>query len=45
MSVILETLAFSQFSLDKIERPASDLDILFLDESIKGLVIFIKSKN
>jgi len=32
----LETQAFSQFNLDRIEREETDFEILFFDESIKA---------
>ena len=35
MTVLLETQAFAQFLLDRIERPENDYEILFFDESIK----------
>lgn len=35
MTVLLETQAFSQFLLDRVERPENDYEILYFDESIK----------
>lgn len=35
MAVLIETQAFAQFILDRIERPDTDYEILFFDESIK----------
>jgi hypothetical protein len=35
MTIILETQAFDQFTLDRIERPEDDYEILYFDESIK----------
>ncbi|KAJ3219079.1 DENN domain-containing protein 4C [Dinochytrium kinnereticum] len=36
LSVLIETQSFAQFTLDRIERPESDYEILFFDESIKA---------
>ncbi|KAJ3315495.1 hypothetical protein HDV04_003037 [Boothiomyces sp. JEL0838] len=35
MSIVVETQAFAQFVLDRIERPETDYQVLFFDESIK----------
>lgn len=36
MCMFIETQAFTQFSLDRIERAESDFDVLFFDESLKA---------
>ncbi|KAJ3077682.1 hypothetical protein HK102_005044, partial [Quaeritorhiza haematococci] len=36
MSNLMETQAFAQFTLDRIERHESDFEVLFFDESIKA---------
>ncbi|KAJ3112463.1 DENN domain-containing protein 4C [Phlyctochytrium bullatum] len=36
LTVLVETQSFAQFTLDRIERPESDYEILFFDESIKA---------
>ncbi|KAI9325833.1 hypothetical protein DFJ73DRAFT_193343 [Zopfochytrium polystomum] len=36
LSQLVETQAFSQFTLERIERPESDYEVLFFDESIKA---------
>ncbi|KAJ8331147.1 hypothetical protein QVD99_005806 [Batrachochytrium dendrobatidis] len=36
MSQVIETQAFAQFILDRVERPDNDYEILFFDESIKA---------
>ncbi|KAI8800344.1 hypothetical protein BJ742DRAFT_86273 [Cladochytrium replicatum] len=36
MTHVVETQSFAQFTLDRIERPESDYDVLFFDESIKA---------
>ncbi|KAJ1344288.1 hypothetical protein BSLG_001428 [Batrachochytrium salamandrivorans] len=36
MAQVIETQAFAQFVLDRVERPESDYEILFFDESIKA---------
>ncbi|KAJ3299939.1 hypothetical protein HK104_005851 [Borealophlyctis nickersoniae] len=35
MSHLVETQAFAQFTLDRLERPETDPEVLFFDESIK----------
>ncbi|KAJ3096697.1 DENN domain-containing protein 4C [Phlyctochytrium planicorne] len=36
LTSLVETQSFAQFTLDRIERPESDYEILFFDESIKA---------
>ncbi|KAJ3413960.1 hypothetical protein HDV05_007249 [Chytridiales sp. JEL 0842] len=36
MTALVETQAFAQFTLDRVERPESDYEVLFFDESIKA---------
>ncbi|KAJ3178675.1 hypothetical protein HK101_010125 [Irineochytrium annulatum] len=36
LSQLVNTQSFAQFTLDRIERPESDYEILFFDESIKA---------
>ncbi|KAJ3039373.1 hypothetical protein HDV00_012249 [Rhizophlyctis rosea] len=35
MSQLVETQAFTQFTLDRLERPETDFEVLFFDESVK----------
>lgn len=35
MTHLVETQAFMQFTLDRLERPESDFEVLFFDESVK----------
>ncbi|KAI9097156.1 hypothetical protein DFS34DRAFT_111507 [Phlyctochytrium arcticum] len=35
MTQFVDTQAFAQFTLDRVERPESDYEVLFFDESIK----------
>ncbi len=35
MSVLIDTQAYAQFILDRLERPEDDYEILYFDESIK----------
>lgn len=35
MTVLVETQAYAQFILDRIESPEDDYEVLFFDESIK----------
>ena len=36
MTMFVDTQAFAQFTLDRIEKPETDYEILFFDECIKA---------